>query len=385
MRTRRWVSAALAAGVTVALAMVPTTADAAPATVNVQVGGGDGPVRGVVFEGMRFFAPPTFTVHQGDTINFGFAGFHTATILPAGVGAEDWRADHTGPGGDYSLIKPDTDGLTPAFEFNQQALFPTDPNCGTTVTPCPYDGSLVVNSGAPLGSPTFAATINAAPGTSFWVVCLVHSMMQMRVTVVSDTTTTTTQAQLDSYTSRTLANDKREASALVPKLETQTRSKTSTGYVWDAYAGFDGDGWGLDAMFPATLHVKKGDTVRWHFSQLVGNIHTVTFPKSKANNFANNDFSASRVRCDPGDAMPDTGPPVFCTTGTPEFELRATAVLQQGGTSYSGTGLHSSGVRGPDGLSTQSYRLTFKHRSSTGWKYACAIHGAMMSGNVIVS
>jgi hypothetical protein len=43
-------------------------------------------------------------------------------------------------------------------------------------------------------------------------------------------------------------------------------------------------------------------------------------------------------------------------------------------------------VRGPDGLTTHYYDLKFRHRSGkTGYKYACAIHGSMMSGAVIVS
>lgn len=384
MNVKRWGSAVLAAGVAAALALVPTAAQAAPVTVNVTVGG-FASVKGLALEGMRFLAPSNFTVHQGDTINFNFAGFHTATVLPADVGADDWRLDHTGQGGDYSLIQPDV-GDAPNFEFNTTAAFPSSPSCGDTSTPCAYDGTSVVNSGFPNG-PSFAVTVNEASGHSFWVVCLVHSMMQMRVTVVPDTTATTTQAQIDNYASKTMASDKDEARALIPKLEQQTRHKVGTNsYVWDAYAGFDGDGWGLDAMFPSSLHIKKGQVVRWHFSQLVGNIHTVTFPRNAANNFANNDFSGQRIKCDPGDTAPDAAPPVFCSSGTPEIEVRGTAVLTQGGANYYGTGLHSSGVRGPDGLTTHYYQLTFKKRSSsTGWKYACAIHGAMMSGAVIVS
>ena len=42
------------------------------------------------------------------------ASFHTistATLIPKGIGADDWRMDHTGPGGDYSLIQSDADDL----------------------------------------------------------------------------------------------------------------------------------------------------------------------------------------------------------------------------------------------------------------------------------
>ena len=372
------------------MSLVPSTAHAAAATLSVQVGG-DSAVSGVAFEGMRFGMPGNMTVHKGDTIVFNFDGFHTATLIPAGVGAEDWRMDNTGPGGQFSLITPDSDDSPAGFLFNTAALFPSDPSCGTSSNPCAYNGNSVVNSGAPLNSTSFAVTINANPGTSFWVLCLIHSMMESRISVVADSVTTTTQAQINSYLSNTLASDHAEAKALLPKLRQQTRHKIGPHrYVWDAYAGFDGDGWGLNGMFPSTLHVKLGQTVRWHFSQLQGNVHTVTFPRRRAINFSNKDFGGQLIACEgsSGDTAPDAAPPTFCSSGPQniEVQLRAIAVAPQGGHRYYGTGLFSSGVRGPDGPTTHFYDLTFKKRSSkTGWLYACAIHGSMMPGAVVVS
>jgi plastocyanin len=390
MQARRWASAGLAAATAVAMSLVPSIAHAAATTLSVQVGG-DSTVSGVAFEGMRFGAPSNMTVHKGDTIVFDFKGFHTATLIPAGVGAEDWRMDNTRPGGPFSLIQPDSDDSPAGFLFNNAVLFPSNPSCGTTSSPCAYDGKSVVNSGAPLASTSFAVTINANPGSSFWVLCLIHSMMQTRISVVADSTSTTTQSQIDSNRSSTLASDRAEAKALIPKLEKQTRHKIAAHrYVTDAYAGFDGDGWGLDGMFPRTLHIKLGQTVRWHFSQLLGNVHTVTFPRRRAVNFSNKDFAGQVIVCEgsSGDTAPDAPPPTFCSSGPQNIEvsLRAIAVTPQGGHRYFGTGLFSSGVRGPDGLTTHFYDLTFKKRSSkTGFKYACGIHGAMMSGAVIVS
>lgn len=390
MRTKRWAGVLVAGGTAAALTLVPTAADAAGTTLTIKVGG-DSTVSGVAFEGMRFLAPSTITVHKGDTLKFNFAGFHTATLIPAGIGAVDWRADHTGSGGDYSLLQTDPDDSPPAFQFNKTALFPSDPTCGTASTPCPYDGTSVVNSGAPLNTVDFSATINANPGDTFWVLCLVHSDMQMRVRVVANNVTATTQTQIDNYASSTLARDREAAAALIPKLQKQTRHKTSSGiYVWDAYAGFDGDGWGLNGMFPRTLHIKKGQHVRWHFAQLMGNVHTVTFPRSTAVSLSSKDFAGQNVKCEStsGDTPPTANPPTFCASGAQnaEFEIRAIGVLQRGSNKYFGTGLRSSGVRGPDGLSTRAYNLTFERRSSkTGFKYACAIHGAMMSGAVIVT
>lgn len=388
----RLVSACLAGATAAALVLAPTSgAQAAAATLAIKVGG-DRVVNGVALEGMKFGAPDTITVHRGDTLAFTFEGFHTATLIPAGVGADDWRLDHTGPGGDYALLQSDTDDPQPAFAFNRSVLFPSSPSCGTTSTPCSYTGGSVVNSGVPLTSPTFSVTVNATPGTTFWVLCIIHSMMQMRVTVVPDSATTTTQAQINATESAVNAQQRDEAAAAIKRLQKPTRHRTAGGrVVWDAYAGYDGDGWGLNAMFPTTLTIHRGDRVRWHFAQLLGNLHTVTFPRSTAIDLANKDFGGENIRCEnpSGDTAPDAPPPAFCSSGpqNAEFEVRAIGVLPQGGHTFLGakSGLRSSGVRGPDGLSTRAYDLRFMRTSpKKGFRYACAIHGAMMSGTVIV-
>ena len=367
-----------------------TAAQAAGTSLTINVGSG-AKVHGVLLEGMRFGAPDTISVHRGDVLTFNFQGFHTATLIPAGIGADDWRLDHTGPGGDYALLQSDTDDPQPAFEFNKAVLFPSAQGCGTTSAPCAYNGKSLVNSGAPLASPTFSVTVDATPGTTFWVLCIVHSMMQMRVSVVPDGTTTTTQAQIQGTESTVNAQQRDEAAAIIKKLQKPTRHKTARGRVWDAYAGYDGDGWGLNAMFPTTLRIRKGDRVRWHFAQLMGNLHTVTFPRSTAISLANEDFSGENVVCEgpQGDTPPDAPPPTFCSSGPQnvEFHVRAIGVLPQGGHKFFGkkTGLRSSGVRGPDGLTTAPYDLRFMRVSPRkGFRYACTIHGAMMTGTVIV-
>lgn len=382
----------LAGGTAAALVLSPgTPAQAAPTTLVINVGSG-GTVSGVVLEGMRFNAPKTISVHKGDTITFNFQGFHTATLLPAGVGADDWRLDHTGPGGDYSLIQSDADDPQPAFQFNKAVLFPSA-QCGTTAAPCSYKGNAVLNSGVPLAAPTYTVTVDANPGSTFWVLCLIHPMMQMRVSVVPDSSAATTQAQINGNEAAVNAQQRVEAAAIIRRLNKPTRHKIAGGHFsWDAYAGFDGDGWALNGMFPATLRIHKGDRVRWHFAQLLGNIHTVTFPRSTAIALEKLDFAGQNVRCEnpAGDTPPDAPPPTFCSTGAQnaEFEVRAIGVLPQGGANFFGakTGLRSSGVRGMDAPTNAAYDLTFKKVSpKKGFRYACAIHGGMMSGTVIVS
>ena len=389
MRIRRKASLVLAGGLVAAIAAVPSTANAAAQTLSITVGG-DSEVNNVSFEGMRFLAPGNLTVHKGDTLTFNFEGFHTATLIPAGVGADDWRADHaTGVTGDYSLIQPDGDDGATQFRLNPQAVFPGDPACGSATTPCTYDGKSVVNSGLSVltGQP-FSVTVNANPGDTFWVLCLVHNMMQTRVQVVADNVATTTQAAIDSYASSQTAQDKDEAAAVINNLQQPTRHTTAAGTkVWDAYAGFDGDGWGLNGMFPKKLKVAKGDTVRWHFAQLVGDLHTVTFPKSEAVALSNA-FGEPVCEADPADTPADAPPPAFCSSGPQNLELHipGALLLPAGSHNYGGTGVRSSGVGGR-GISSAPYDLKFTHKSPKGspFKYACAIHGGMMHGKVVVS
>lgn len=402
MRITRWASLAVAAGTIAGVSAIPaTTAQAAATTLNIQEGG-DALVHGTPFESMRFLAPGPLLVHKGDTLTFTIAGFHTVAVLPAGQSATDWTQDNAtgvaGPTSTYSPIVLDSDDATnpPTLMFNNNMAFPTDPNCGTATTPCAYDGKSLVNSGLPApgstGAPTFSVTVNANPGDSFWVICMIHHMMQMRVEVVSDTTATTTQSAIDTYKAQTLAADHEEAAALIPKLQKQTGRTVSGHKVWDAYAGYDGDGWGLDAMFPTKLHIIKGQTVRWHFAQLTHNIHSVTFPRSAANTYANDDFAGQNVHCEGANGGPDTAPdappPTFCTSGLQNFEaeIRGAAAVRMGSGKYNGTGYHSSGVEGEEAGIVTTYDLKFTKVSPKhgGFKYACTVHGAMMTGHVYV-
>jgi plastocyanin len=387
VRTKRWASLAVAVGTLAGVAALPaTTAEAAATAYNVQVGG-DGAVSGIAFEGMRFLAPPDFAVHKGDTVTFTFAGFHTATLLPDDQQNPDtWRAQNqAGLSSPYSLIVPDSDDSATQFMFNNADALQSDPTCGAATTPCDYDGKSVVNSGA--FNSTFTVTIDDNPGASIWVICLIHPDMSMHISVVQDATATTAQTAIDTYKSQTLAADHESAQALIPRLEKQTKHKDASGHVvWDAFAGFDQDGYGLDAMFPHTLHVKKGQTARWHFSQLMGNIHTVTFPKSTAVQL-NEEFGAPVCEGATGDTPPTLPNPPFCADPTTlELHVPGAALLAAGTHSYRGAGVRSSGVEGAGAPSMASYNMRFtKLSSKKGFKYACIIHGAMMSGTVIVS
>jgi plastocyanin len=380
----------VAAGTLTALVLPPSAAQAAPATLSIQVGA-NVMVDGVGVEGTRFLSPPTLTVHKGDTLSFQFNGFDTATLIPVGQSPDEWAAENiASPTGAYQFIIPDADD-TATFEFNPADAFPSDPSCGAAGTPCSYDGKSVVNSGLPFASSSFDVSVanSLQNGDVFWVLSFVHVGMAMRVQVVDDSTPTTTQDAINSYAASQLAANRESAAALIPRLQQPTGHNTSSGKVWDAYAGFDGNGYALDGMFPTSLRIKKGDKVRWHFDQLTANAHTITFPKKQAVAL-NAKFGEPVCEATPTDTPPDAPPPAFCSTGPQNLEVHipAAALVPAGNHHYAGTssGLRSSGVEGAGTPSTATYTLKFTHKShKKGFRYACIMHGAMMSGTVIVS
>ena len=402
MRSRpKRIGVFLTLGLLAGLLVVPHTARA-QATVNVQVGGFLGEGTNVPSDSMRFFVPDgALSVHAGDTVNFGFQGFHTATLLPANTDAEQWVADNTG-GLDkpWSIVVADPDDVgepgssaaKPPGKFNNAVGFPTDPTCGADpTTPCDYDGTSVLNSGA-FGGPTFAATINANPGDTIWVVCLIHPNMRMQINVVADTEPTTTQAEIDAYQTATFAADKARAAAKHRQLVDMTVKRRVGGkVVWRAFAGFDAEGYALIAMYPRTLPIKKGHFVKFRFDKLIYEDHTVTFPKSRAREIFRNDFLPG---CDPdGDAgpgpdnPPDTQEPPFCNDPTQlELDISAFTIHKHGDNKIRSTrDFATSGVRGHAALNFDPYQLKFTRRSDRkGYKYMCLIHGPFQSGKVVV-
>lgn len=399
MRRGKRKFAALAAVALLAGALVGTAGPAKAAEIlDVQVGAPLFESAGAPADGMRFMAP-TLTVHKGDTLNFGFAGFHTATLLPANEDAEAWvEANASGLEEPYNVITPDPDdtGLDPgssdskpAVKFNNAVAFPSDPTCGFSPGPaCSYDGGEVLNSGLPFAedAPPFSVVVDANPGDIFGVICLLHPNMRLQVNVVANNETATTQAEVDAYRVATTASDSEAAAELHAKY---VNKRVKRNGAWQAFGGMDGDGFALLGMYPHKLTIKKGDRVRWRFDRLPFEIHTVSFPKSRAREITQGDFVFA---CDPDgdtgpgpDNPPDTQAPPFCNDPSQlEIELTAFTVHQYGNGTFRGADFETSGVRG--GVSsTDPYTLKFGKRSTKkGFKYMCMIHGGFMDGTVVV-
>ena len=375
---------------TITSLMVPSiTAQAQTTNYQVQVGALH---EGVPGESMRFF-PSRMSVHEGDTITFS-GGFHTATLLPTGTDAQVFVDENSVPAdGPYAPFTADPDEGPAGLKFNNAVAFPTDPSCGAPDAPaCEYDGSEVVNSGVFVFGPgSFTTTINAPAGETFWVICLVHSNMRMRVTVVPDDQAATTQASIDSAKASQIARDTDDAHAAHNRLlKKKTKHTTASGKtVWDAWAGFDMPGVTLYGMYPRKLSIRKGQTVRWHFNTLEYEVHTVTFPLGEGLDIANNSFVPS---CDPdtdAGSMPDNPPdlqgPPFCSDPT-QLELDLDPRFMDSGNERlsSNSDFENSGVRG-DFLSRAPWDLRFTAKSPDGgFKYLCMIH-PFMRGKVIVN
>ncbi len=369
-------------------------------TVDVQVGAplfSEPQANGAPGDGMRFYAPP-LTVHKGDTVTFDFQGFHTATLLPANTDADTWvDANAVGLGKPYSFVVPDPDDGVASVKINNAAAVPSPIDCGAPTDPCPYDGSKVVNSGIfvadDITSQTFAFStrIDANPGAEFTYLCLVHLAMRQTVSVVADTETTTTQAEIDTYRDKKVTVDARQAGKLHASL---LQGSPASGGVVDAYAGYDGPNFALDAFYPRKIELTKGQTVRWHFDKLLFEDHTVTFPSVKALKIARNSFVPG---CDPdGDTgtLPDepadfdaTTLDTLCPGGVAELEFNIDPRFGPPAGNGVVTGVkdfESSGIRGANLGITESFEVRFAKRTKDApYTFICLIH-PFMRGKVIV-
>jgi plastocyanin len=372
-----------------------------PGALRVQVGAPlflEPAAGGAPADGMRFYTPP-LNVHQGDTVRFDLAGFHTATLLPANVDADTWVADNAGDfGKPWSLIVPDPDEGAAGAKFNNDALLPVPLDCGRPANPCAYDGSSVVNSGVVnpdnlnARSVSFSTTINADPGDTVTFLCLIHINMRGTLTVVPGADPATTQAEIDEYRDRRITRDARQAKRLHRDLLDMPQDR---GSVVDAYAGYDGPGFALDEFYPATLRLREGQSVRWHFDELRFEDHTVTFPTAKGLRIARRSFLPV---CDTdGDAgtMPDepadfeaTTVQDLCPGGVDELELDIDPRFGPPAGNGVVTGhrdFESSGVAGANVMGPDTYELRFAEPSGDEpFKFVCLIH-PFMRGRAFVA
>lgn len=414
MRRRSSKTLAILGALTVVAAVaVPTPATATHSDeLTVQVGGhfGVGPNcdpqtgRGCRSgESMRFQAP-NLKVHKGQTLTFDFHGFHTATFLPANADLFHWIQSNT-PGitNPYSVFVEDPDdtpldggsSAKPSTKFNPAVQFPTDPSCGTTDNPCTYDGSLV-SSGIPgegEGPATFSVKVNANEGDIFWVICLIHPHMFVKVSVVGDAAAASTQAEIDVAKAGNLAADLDWAQSQDAKLINKRSSHvTASGQrVYDVNVGVDNHRAALNAMYPRKTVVPKGATVRFNFNELIYEPHTATMSLREGIERGQEMFSPW---CDP-DTDSGSGPDEPLGSGGPpcggdfsKFEVDVPSPLFNvtgNGVFRGNDDFENSGVRGGLQFSTPPFDVKFaKVSNRKGWKFFCLVHGLGMAGRIKV-
>jgi plastocyanin len=328
---------------------------------------------------MRFL-PGSISVHRGDKLTFK-GDFHTATALPTRIhrpGA--WIRTHARKFGQrYFFIANDDEQNTATF--NPHVLYP---NCNVG-RGCGYDGSHLVNSGM-LGiiAPQVTFRVNVPAGHSFWVICLVHPQMKLHVHVVPRSMAVRSQAQINAAVRSQVQNQSARAGRLWRSLQQQH----SRNGVVQAFAGFDARGLELFGMFPHTINLRHGQAVKWHFADLRYEPHSVVFPAPLADTIA----TGPPPMCEKNDGSGDVPATqqFTCPAGSHgPVEIELDPRLLKGSGSHTVTmsdRVHNSGARGGfDIPNDRPYRLTFPMASPTGgFRYACGVHGLMMSGRVIV-
>jgi plastocyanin len=153
------------------------------------------------------FFPRTVSVQTGTNIQFINQGFHTFTVLPAGVTAKQDQHLNGVAVNDTDDAGLNVNGTTRS-EFNLPALGPTSFTCGSSADPCGFDGSAVVSSGAPLSGPPapFVMHVSAAPG-SYVFLCRVHAGMNGRLKVLPANATGPSASQVEKQVAQQVKRD----------------------------------------------------------------------------------------------------------------------------------------------------------------------------------
>ena len=403
---RKIIALSGAVGLLLGLVAGPSAAQPTPPqTLNIEVGA---LLQGAPAESMRFLAPE-LNVHAGDVLNF-TGGFKTATAIPANEDPAAWIGENAGFGDPFALQIADPDeGLT-NLKYNPGVLFPNAANCGVVAAgapPCEYTGDDTLNSGAlffvtdpQTGAGGFSMEISANPGDTFYLIDLIHPAITLKVNVVPPNDVATTQADIDAFRTTTLAADTQTATSLHREYANKRQIRRLSGgrRLHHAWAGVEVPGVALFDMYPLTLNLRKGDKVRWHFEQLIYEIHTTTIPRTEANEIASEDFQAV---CDPdGDqgSQPDTAASFDPTTGQPscpvgsalEIDSTPRLLIPEGDGRWTGrTDVEHSAVRAsflpsPPTQGSAPFNVTFAALTGDrALKYACAVHPFMV-GNIKV-
>jgi plastocyanin len=330
------------------------------------------------------FFPRTTRVVTGTDLQFVNQGFHTFTILPAGVTAkQDRHANGVGVN-DTDDAGLNANGTTHS-EFNLPALLPTSLTCGSSANPCSFDGSAVVSSGAPLAGPPapFFVHVAATPG-SYVFLCRVHAGMNGRLDVLPANATAPTASQVAAQVARQVKHDLKGAWAADRRAShdalIRNRDGSGTWYVTAGTSSADSHV-ALLEFLPKSIDVQPGDKVFFR-PRSPNEPHTVTFPGDLGTEFV--------PFCENGSTDVPIGP-TGCNFGPPdELEFDGGNGVSQVTTP---TTVSDSGIIGPRHLTADiglpgtailnTWTASFAGAAPGTYTYVCQIHDGM-GGTVVV-
>ena len=376
-----------------AQAVVPATASAATTPLTITADRAAAIPAGHLW-GYNDFFPRTLSVKRGATIRFSIQGFHTATLLPAGVSANTARRS-------FGLLTSDTDDTTANpngsthTELNLGALFPFPGGCGSSAHPCTFSGAGMINSGAPTAGPIPTLNVKITAPVGFYrYLCLVHPAMQGWLAVVPSGFHVTTAAELTARVSAQVAHDRAAGFAAEAAANVAHSVLNSNGTrTWTMTAGTGSpDGYvAVNEMLPRNLPIHRGDQVRW-VSRSINEPHTVTFPRD-----LHTDMSAL---CENGATdtpatpivIPPTGPQDFSCNGGPPDEVEfdggngvshvtSASTVSDSGVIASPLELSGSGL--PSTAAKRTWTVSFSAAARTTYHYVCQIHDGM-AGTIVV-
>ena len=340
------------------------------------------------------FFPRTIAVHRGATIRFDIQGFHTATLVPAGPGPGTIRAN-------MGLVKSDTDDTTPNpngsthTELNLASVFPIPGGCGSASSPCTFNGTSPVSTGAPLSGPVAPLNVKITAPIGFYrFVCLIHPKMQGWLAVVPKELHPTTAAELSAKVAAQITADKARgfaAEAAASKAAIHLNADGTRTWTLTAGTGSPDGFVTVLEMLPRKVTIKKGDKVTW-VSRSVNEPHTVTFP---------NDLQTDMLpMCENGGTdvpavptvIPPTGPQDFSCNGGPPDEVEfapgngVNHVTSPSTVADSGLIASSAELAGfslPSTAAKSRWTATFAGAAAGTYHYVCQIHEGM-AGTIVV-
>ncbi|MEA2549938.1 MAG: hypothetical protein QOI00_1940 [Chloroflexota bacterium] len=376
-----------------AQAVIPTTATATTRPLTITADRAAAIPAGHLWSYNDFF-PRALSVSRGSTIRFSIQGFHTATLLPAGMAANTVRRS-------FGLLTSDSDDTTvnpngsTHTEVNLGAAFPSPGGCGAPASPCTFNGTSVINSGAPLAGPVPNMSVKVTAPVGFYrFLCLIHPAMQGWLAVVPSGFHVTTQAELTAKVSAQISHDRAAGFAAEAAANVAHSVLNSNGTrTWTMTAGTGSpDGFvAVNEMLPRNLPIHRGDQVRW-VSRSINEPHTVTFPAD-----LHTDMSAL---CENGatdtaatpTVIPPTGPQDFTCSGGPPDEIEfdggngvshvtTASTVSDSGFIASAAELSGSGL--PTTAGKRTWTVSFSAAARTTYHYVCQIHDGM-AGTIVV-